>query len=710
MVSLLCFICVLANIALHTSNTQDLFISTQLYKLSNPFDYSKNTNSNSNNSSIIAIRNVTRSVTVEKEETLNTVCNKKCKFPFTFKRYDYKKCTTYKKSKPWCVANQEIFDNADNWRDSNGNALGWNYCPSDCPVEHHLCNECHPKFEYKGKILSGCTIDDDHTWPWCVVNVEKFSNDITRGWEHCSWECAKNQVNEDGKDPNPITTTVYGIIFDDDRKSDKAYQTNFTTLYNVNTELKKSDSSLHYQSTSIMVSVTILLLAVLMLTVCFFKSQGFRSEDNINNLNAEIELTEINSSKDNKTETLEDVHINLITYKTIETIPSDHVDHSNVLVKDSVAAHKLSDVEYLKLMPENGTDSKSLTPPAPVHYSLVENSSNSVVEDYFGTLKSFGKREIERSEFKLEKLLGRGNFGFVFQGSLIDPVINGSWKTIAIKTLNNPFSSEKVSDFIYEVKIMSRLENHQNLVNMIGTYTSDHVKDGEIFIMMEYCKHGDLKQFLIRNRDNFISTELKSNDTKCIKLHCCLLVLFAHDAAKGMEYLAQNKIMHGDLAARNILLGTTQDNHLIAKVSDFGLSKHLYDNLWYKKEKRTTLPWRWMAFELFKDGLLTMNSDVWSYGILIWEILSLGEIPYPGKSNDEVLKLLKQGYRLPCPEVANNFPSWPFEMFYILITEKCFVENPLERACFSDIIALVEECISCKDLELYRKKSFSTEK
>ena len=110
-----------------------------------------------------------------------------------------------------------------------------------------------------------------------------------------------------------------------------------------------------------------------------------------------------------------------------------------------------------------------------------------------------------------------------------------------------------------------------------------------------------------------------------------------------MEFLAQNNIMHGDLAARNVLISETLNcaGCLVAKVADFGLSKAFYGGIIYEKQSRLNLPWRWMAVELFKDGLFTMNSDVWSYGVLVWEILSIGEQPYAGKSQEQVLDFLR---------------------------------------------------------------------
>ena len=288
--------------------------------------------------------------------------------------------------------------------------------------------------------------------------------------------------------------------------------------------------------------------------------------------------------------------------------------------------------------------------------------------------------------------------GRVHQGSLIKDRNKNNAITIAIKTLKEPHDEDQRNTFIYEIRIMSFLEKHPNLVNMSGTYTSSLLKEAKTFLFLEYCSHGDLKNFLIRNKD-IIASKVSTQTDHSIDC-CCILMKFSHDVAKGMQYLSRNKIMHGDLAARNVLVDETKGNVLVAKVSDFGLSKQFHDNISYKKEKRLFLPWRWMAYELFKDGLLTLTSDVWSYGVLIWEILSLGELPYYRKTQDEVIEILRIGRRLPCPKVVSKFPSWRFNDFYEDISKQCFHENPLKRPCFSEILTLIESYIPDENADI----------
>ena len=318
--------------------------------------------------------------------------------------------------------------------------------------------------------------------------------------------------------------------------------------------------------------------------------------------------------------------------------------------------------------------------------------------------------EIDRSEFTIGELLGKGNFGVVYKGELHEPGGYGKKKEVAIKIANASINDDSIKMLVYEIKIMAKLKYHINLVNKIATcIAAEEDSHQEAFLILEFCKYGNLKDFLIQNRENFTSEVSIAMEED--KIHCSILILFAYDVAKGMEYLARHNIMHGDLAARNVLISDISESSgcLIAKISDFGLSKPFYDRMVYEKRDRRDIPWRWMAIEMFRDGVFTMNSDVWSYGVLIWEILSMGEQPYPGLSQHEVLDALRIGERLQFPKCTTQFETWPLKEFYNELSELCFEENPLRRACFSEIIATLNRYIPGEELSDYRNisKSFS---
>ena len=187
------------------------------------------------------------------------------------------------------------------------------------------------------------------------------------------------------------------------------------------------------------------------------------------------------------------------------------------------------------------------------------------------------------------------------------------------------------------------------------------------------------------------------------------LIHWTYDVAKGMEHLFKNNIMHGDLAARNILLADNlmKDGRLIAKVADFGLSKRFYNKLPYEKENRMYVPWKWMALEFLTHEFLTLTSDVWSFGIVLWEILSLGRVPYGHAQMNEVIAQLEDGYRLPCPTDLSNVTDWSPEALYSNISKACFTEDPDDRANFTDVIKIIEQQLTEKEMsqnEEMRKK------
>jgi serine/threonine protein kinase len=158
-----------------------------------------------------------------------------------------------------------------------------------------------------------------------------------------------------------------------------------------------------------------------------------------------------------------------------------------------------------------------------------------------------------------------------------------------------------------------------------------------------------MKSFLLKNQEKF---------TKCLNHQICidglderLFIKWAYGISKGMEYLSTKKIMHGDLAARNILIGSKegQEKIYVPKISDFGLSRAFYDKSSYQKQERDCIPWKWMDIYFLETGTFTMNSDLWSFGIVLWEMFSLGRLPYAGENARDTISEINSGYRLPVP-------------------------------------------------------------
>ena len=132
-------------------------------------------------------------------------------------------------------------------------------------------------------------------------------------------------------------------------------------------------------------------------------------------------------------------------------------------------------------------------------------------------------------------------------------------------------------------------------------------------------------------------------------------------------------------------------------------SKELNDSLIYRKESRVEVPWRWMALEYLVDRYFTLKSDVWSFGVLFWEILSLGKIPYGHHRYEELIIKLKSDYRLSCPDGLESILSWYPEVVFDKVSKLCFIANPNERGTFSDVVKLIAEELKADELNFYNQ-------
>lgn len=307
------------------------------------------------------------------------------------------------------------------------------------------------------------------------------------------------------------------------------------------------------------------------------------------------------------------------------------------------------------------------------------------------------KREIPRSAFQIKSHLGSGNFGSVHKGEVVDPRGNKSKIPVAIKSIQGLSGQQEIQNFLYEIKIMGYIKPHFNLVNMVGSCSSDLENKGDLWLIIEFCDLGELKTFVVEKKNEILSgaenTSINSRN----------LVLWSYHISKGMEYLASNFIMHGDLAARNVLLrkNSNKNGCPVAVIADFGLSKNLYYDTTYSKENRLEIPWKWTSLEYLDKDYFTLKSDVWSFMVLVWEMFSFGRSPYGRCSYDEVLEKLLNGYRLPCPEGFGKVTTWSPQDVYNKLSEKCFVAEPKDRASFSDIVEILEGELRKEELEKY---------
>ena len=332
----------------------------------------------------------------------------------------------------------------------------------------------------------------------------------------------------------------------------------------------------------------------------------------------------------------------------------------------------------------------------PKRYSLNQDMINSdmILNEQAGLLSYSGKHEIERSSFEMGKKLGGGSFGGVYEGTLEDPIRPGQNIKVAIKTVNNPRDESQVYALMCEIKVLEKIDMHPNVVNMIGACTTGH-NTGRIWLLLECCPCGDMKHFLDKNRDVFEQDLLNQTPHKSLNMR--LIIIWGYGIAKGMDYLSSKKIMHGDLAARNILISTSDQENYLAKVTDFGLSKAFYENTRYTKQDRRMVPWKWMDVHYLKTDIFTMKSDVWSFGVVFWEMLSIGRTPYAGCNANDTIKQIKAGYRLPAPDEISQF-EWLVKCYHE-VTQMCWHSKPKQRSSFSDLVKTFDTYLTTEEKE-----------
>ncbi|XP_074184720.1 tyrosine-protein kinase Fer isoform X2 [Rhinolophus sinicus] len=253
---------------------------------------------------------------------------------------------------------------------------------------------------------------------------------------------------------------------------------------------------------------------------------------------------------------------------------------------------------------------------------------------------------LNHEDVTLGELLGKGNFGEVYKGILKDKT------AVAVKTCKEDLPQELKIKFLQEAKILKQYD-HPNIVKLIGVCTQRQ----PIYIIMELIPGGDFLSFLRKKKD-----ELKLKQ----------LVKFSLDAASGMSYLESKNCIHRDLAARNCLVG---ENNVL-KISDFGMSRQ-EDGGVYSSSGLKQIPIKWTAPEALNYGRYSSESDVWSFGILLWETFSLGVCPYPGMTNQQAREQVERGYRMSAPQHC------PEDIFKIMM--KCWDYKPENRPKFSEL-------------------------
>uniref|UniRef100_A0AAQ5YZ61 Tyrosine-protein kinase receptor n=1 Tax=Amphiprion ocellaris TaxID=80972 RepID=A0AAQ5YZ61_AMPOC len=274
--------------------------------------------------------------------------------------------------------------------------------------------------------------------------------------------------------------------------------------------------------------------------------------------------------------------------------------------------------------------------------------------------------EVAREKITMHRELGQGSFGMVYEGIAKGVVKDEPETRVAIKTVNESASMRERIEFLNEASVMKEFNCH-HVVRLLGV-----VSQGQpTLVIMELMTRGDLKSHLRSLR--------KENSTIQVLPPLKKMIQMAGEIADGMAYLNANKFVHRDLAARNCMVA----EDFTVKIGDFGMTRDIYETDYYRKGGKGLLPVRWMSPESLKDGVFTTMSDVWSFGVVLWEIATLAEQPYQGMSNEQVLRFVMEGGLLDKPD---NCPDMLFELMRM-----CWQYNPKMRPSFLEIISSIKD-------------------
>ncbi|XP_066425562.1 muscle, skeletal receptor tyrosine-protein kinase isoform X2 [Molothrus aeneus] len=287
--------------------------------------------------------------------------------------------------------------------------------------------------------------------------------------------------------------------------------------------------------------------------------------------------------------------------------------------------------------------------------------------------------EYPRNNIEYVRDIGEGAFGRVFQARAPGLLPYEPFTMVAVKMLKEEASADMQADFQREAALMAEFDN-PNIVKLLGVCAVGK----PMCLLFEYMAYGDLNEYLRdRSPRNLCSLAQGSLDTRLrlpnpLALCCTSQLCIAKQVAAGMAYLSERKFVHRDLATRNCLVG----ENMVVKIADFGLSRNMYSADYYKANENDAIPIRWMPPESIFYNRYTTESDVWAYGVVLWEIFSYGMQPYYGMAHEEVIYYVRDGNVLSCPD------NCPLELYNLM--RLCWSKLPADRPGFASIHRILE--------------------
>ncbi|XP_015520524.1 tyrosine-protein kinase transmembrane receptor Ror2 [Neodiprion pinetum] len=276
------------------------------------------------------------------------------------------------------------------------------------------------------------------------------------------------------------------------------------------------------------------------------------------------------------------------------------------------------------------------------------------------------KLEFPRNNIIYVRDLGQGAFGRVFQAKAPGLVSEEEFTNVAVKMLKDEASDDLLVDFEREACLLAEFD-HPNIVKLLGVCAIGR----PMCLLFEYMGRGDLNEFLRScSPGNYIVRSIENDSFRDMRLSHMNLIMIAIQVASGMVYLSDRKFVHRDLATRNCLI----NDQMVVKIADFGLSQKIYLQDYYKGDEQDAIPVRWMPLESILYNKYTIETDIWAFAVCLWEIFSFALQPYYGMTHEEVVKYIKDGHVLQCPD---NTPQPIYELMKL-----CWNKKPSDRPTF----------------------------